>query len=70
MDHVKAKSNFIFEDTVVPTRNVVLVVHSPDPLTLDVWMPRVVTDSLTYEIRESLIEAITDFLKHVPVRKS
>lgn len=68
-EYTKPKSDFVYEDTVVPTKNVILVVHAPDEATLDVWMPRQVTDCFTVAMREALLEAIADFIRNVPVRK-
>lgn len=68
--HTEPKSDFIYQDSPVPTTNVVLVVHVPDPNTLDVWMPRHISDCFTPAMRDSLIAAITDFVRNVPIRKA
>ena len=68
--YMSRKSEFLYGDQAVTTRNVVMVVHCPGYGTLDIWMPRALTDTFTREMRESLIEAITDFLRNVPVRRN
>jgi hypothetical protein len=61
------KTDFIFTDVLpVPTGSLVLVVHKPYPATLDVWMPRILTDSLTREQLQEIADVVQDFVSNVP----
>ncbi len=69
MSSVEPKSGFFYADGLaVRVDKVVLILHMVDETTLDVWMPRSVTDTLTRPQLQQIADVVQYFIAHVPRR--